>query len=45
MNSQVQLLIRSQADEERTPTHCSIIIDLRLIFFHAEVYAFKVTSL
>ena len=26
MNSQVQVLIRSRADEERTPTHCSIII-------------------
>ena len=25
MNSQVQVLIRSRADEERTPTHCSII--------------------
>ena len=32
MNSQVQVLIRSRADEERTPTHCSIIIDLRLSF-------------
>ena len=31
MNSQVQVLIRSRADEERTPTHCSII-DLRLSF-------------
>ena len=28
MNSQVQVLIRSRADEERTPTHCSNIIDL-----------------
>ena len=32
MNSQVQVLIRLRADEERTPTHCSIIIDLRLEF-------------
>ena len=45
MNSQVQVLIRSRADKERTPTHCSIIIDLRLSFVRAEVYAFKVTHL
>ena len=32
MNSQVQVLIRSRADEERTPTHYSIIIGLRLNF-------------
>ena len=31
------------ANEERTPTHCSIVIDLRLSFCCAEVYAFKVT--
>ena len=41
MNSQVQVLIRSRADVERTPTHCSIII----LFVYAEVYAFKVTSM
>ena len=48
MNSQVQVLIRLRADEERTPTHCSIIIDNRFkaeFFVHAEVYAFNVTSL
>ena len=44
MNSQVQVLIRSQADEERTPTHCSAIIDLRLSFCLCSD-AFKVTSL
>ena len=37
MNSQVQVQIR--ADEERTPTHCSIIIKAGFVF--AEVYAFK----
>ena len=31
INSQVQIWIR--ADEERTPTHCSIIIELRLGLF------------
>ena len=45
INSQVQVRIRSPAEEERTPTRCSIIIDSRLSFVHAEVYAFKVTSL
>ena len=46
MNSQVKVLIRSRADEERTLTHyCLIIIDLRLNFVCAEVYAFKVTHL
>ena len=46
MNSQVQVLIGSRADEERTPTHCSIIIDLRLgLFMLRCMYAFKVTSL
>ena len=45
MNSQVQVRIRSRTDEERTPTRCSIIIDLRQSFVYAEVYAFKVTSL
>ena len=40
INSQVQVRIR--ADEERTPTHCSIIIDLiKAGFVFAEVYAFK----
>ena len=37
--------MRLQADDERTPTHCSIIIGLRLNFVYAEVYAFKVTSM
>ena len=32
MNSQVQVLIRSRADEERTPTHCSTIIDFKTEF-------------
>ena len=32
INSQVQVRIRSRADEERMLTHCSIIIDLRLSF-------------
>ena len=32
MNSQVQVLIRSRADEERTPTHCSIIIGFKAEF-------------
>ena len=45
MNSQVQVRIRSRADEERTPTHCSVMIDLRLSFVRAELYAFKVTHL
>ena len=46
MNSQVQVLIQLQPDDERTPTHCSIIIDLRPEFFvRAEVFAFQVTHL
>ena len=45
MNSQVQVLIRLRADVERTPTHCLIIIGLKLNFVYAEVYAFKVTSM
>ena len=45
INSQVQVRIQSRSDEERTPTRCSIIIDLRLSFVYAEVYAFKVKSL
>ena len=45
MNSQVQVLIRLRADEERTPTHSLFVIDLRLSFlFMLKVYAFKVTS-
>ena len=32
MNSQVQLRIGSLADEERTPTHCLINIDVMLSF-------------
>ena len=43
MNSQVQVRIR--ADEERTPTHCSIIYNRLILikagFVFAEVYAFK----
>ena len=35
INSQVQVQIRLRADEERTPTHCSIIIDLRQGLFNA----------
>ena len=32
MNSQVQVLIQLRTDEERTPTHRLIIIDLRPSF-------------
>ena len=32
MNSQVQVLIRSRADKERTPTHRSIIIIFKAEF-------------
>ena len=35
INSQVQVQIRLRADEERTPTHCSIIIGLRQGLFNA----------
>ena len=32
MNSHVQVRIQSRADEERMPTHCSIIIDFKAEF-------------